>query len=231
MNKTQSAFLNSLLSVQTHLTLNADTVTTLPALEEEAEELTELIVAINANVQVQNSPSGAAKAKRDALKALNHIAYEVAGGVLAFADKTSNATLAAKVKYPRSGVTAGSSNLVVARCQDIVDATTANLPSLAKHGVTQAKVNSLKQRLKAYDTLRTMPRQAKAAAATATRQLGQLLPQAKQLLANRVDRLVWQFRETTPEFYQKYQTARAVVSAPTAAKEEKKLEVKVPKAA
>jgi hypothetical protein len=60
-----------------------------------------------------------------------------------------------------------------------------------------------------------MPRQAQAAAAAATRQLEQLFPDADRLLANRVDKLIRQFRESAPEFYQKYQVARTIVDAPT----------------
>lgn len=219
MTKVQSSQLNALLSVQAHLSLNAELVGTIPALDAASEELAETIIAINANVQVQTSPSGAAQAKREALATLGDIAFEIAGGVLAFADQAGNATLAAKVQYSRSGITTGSSNAIVARCQDIVDATTENLSSLGDHGVTQAKLTALKQRLKAYDTLRTMPRQAKAAAAAATTQLAKLLPKARRMLANRVDKLVWQFRGSAPEFFEKYQTARAIVDAPTPGKD------------
>jgi hypothetical protein len=94
-----------------------------------------------------------------------------------------------------------------------------NLQSFGDHGVTQAKLTALKQRLKTYDGLRVMLRQAKAAAAAATRQLEQLFPEADRLLANRVDRLVWQFRESAPEFYEKYQVARTIVDATTSTAE------------
>ena len=104
---------------------------------------------------------------------------------------------------------------MVARCQNVVDATAENLAALADHGVTSAKLNALKQRLKTYDTLRGLPRQAKAAAAAATRQLERLFPAVERLLQNRIDKLVWQFRISATEFYDKYQVARAVVDAPS----------------
>jgi hypothetical protein len=94
------------------------------------------------------------------------------------------------------------------------------LKSLGGHGVTQAKLTALKAKLTTYDTLRTMPRQATAASATATSQLAKLLPTVGRLLSNRVDRLVWQFRTSEPEFYEKYQVARAIVSASSPAAEE-----------
>lgn len=220
MTKVQSSQLNALLAVQTLLLANPMLLARLLALDEANEELTDLIMGVNANAKVQASPSGAAQAKEDALKAVGDLAFEVAGGVLSFAEKGQDAALAAKVLYSRSEVTGGSANAASTRIQGIIDVATENIASLGDHGVTQAKVNSLKQRLKTFDQLRVLPRQAQAAAAAATKQLARLFPKAMRLLDRRVDRLVWQFRATEPEFFDKYQTARAVVSAATHGKEE-----------
>jgi hypothetical protein len=103
----------------------------------------------------------------------------------------------------------------VARVQDIIDAATENLDSLGDRGVTTEKLKALKQALKTYDTLRALPRNAIGAGAAATKALDRLFPQVDRLLENQIDRLVWQFRATTPDFYDKYQTARTIVDAPT----------------
>lgn len=141
-------------------------------------------------------------------------------GVLAFADKSGNPTLAARVRFSRSAVSTGSSNAVVARVQDFIDAATENLDSLGDHGVTTEKLKALKQALKAFDAVRALPRNAIGAGAAATKALERLFPQADRLLENQVDRLVWQFRASTPEFYDKYQTARSIVSGATAGADE-----------
>lgn len=214
MNKNQSAKLNSYLAVQTLFAANSELVATLPALDTASDELAESITSINTLVQVQSSATGAAEAKSQALEVLGDVVYEIAGGVLSFAEAGQDFTLAGRIRFSRSGVTAGSSNAIVARCQDVIDAVTENLASLATHGVTQAKLTSAKQRLKSYDAVRVLPRQAKAASAAASRQLEQSFPEVERLLSQRVDKLVWQFRASTPEFYEKYQVARAVV-APT----------------
>jgi hypothetical protein len=171
-------------------------------------------------LELQSAPSGAAEAKQDALNTLGDLAYEVAGAVLSFAQKSGDLSLAARVRFSRSAICAGSGNALTARIQGVIDAATETLESLGKYGVTQSKLNTFKQRLKAYDALRVMPRQAKAAAAAATRQLEQLFPEATLLLANRIDKLVWQFRESAPDFYEKYQVARSIVDAPTPRPEE-----------
>jgi hypothetical protein len=221
MTKVQSSKLNALLAVQTLLLANPTFLAIILALGEAAEELTDFILAIMANLKVQSSPSGAAQATRDVRTSLGDLAYEIAGGVSSFAQKGKDPALAAKVAFSRSKITAGSGNVVSARIQGIIDVAVEHLESLGDHGITQAKVNSLKQRLKTYDQLRVLPRQAQAAAAAATKQLAQLFPQAALLLDYRIDRLVWQFRATQPEFFDKYQVARTVVAAPVQGKDDK----------
>lgn len=215
MKKTLSAKLNSYLALQSLLVASKAIVASVPALQEAIDAFMDFIEEISLNVKIQASPSGAAEAKRDALKALGDLAYEAAGAVLALADKSSDPALAARVRFSRSAVTAGSSNAVVARVQDIIDATTENLDSLGDRGVTTEKLKALKQALKAYETVRALPRTAIGAGAAATKALERLFPQVDRLLENQIDRLVWQFRATTPDFYDKYQTARAIVDAAT----------------
>lgn len=215
MKKTMSAKLNSYLALQNLLVASKTLVAAVPALQEAIDELVDFILEINLNAKVQAAPSGAADAKRDALNTLGDAAYEVAGGVLAFADKSGDLTLAARVRFSRSAVSAGSGNAVVARVQDVIDATTENLDSLGDHGVTADKLKALKQALKAYDAVRALPRNAIGAAAAATKALERLFPQVDKLLENQIDRLVWQFRASTPEFYDKYQTARSIVGVAT----------------
>lgn len=215
MNKQQSAKLNSILAVQTLLSANQEKIDTLPALDEAADALTEFITDINTLAQVQSSANGAAEAKASALTELGDSVYELAGAVLSFAEAGADFTLAGRVRFSRSGVVAGSSNAIVARCQDVIDTATEHLAALADYGVTQAKVTAAKQKLKAYDTVRVLPRQAKAASAAATRQLEAAFPKVERLLSQRVDKLIWQFRASDVEFYERYQVARTVVSGAT----------------
>ena len=215
MKRIFSAKLNSYLALQNLLVASKSLVAAVPALHEAIDALVDFILEINLNAKIQASPSGAAEAKREALNVLGDVAYEVAGGVLAFADKSGDPTLAARVRFSRSAVSTGSSNAVVARVQDFIDAATENLDSLGDHGVTTEKLKALKQALKTFDAVRALPRNAIGAGAAATKALERLFPQADRLLENQIDRLVWQFRASTPDFYDKYQTARSIVSGAT----------------
>ena len=89
-----------------------------------------------------------------------------------------------------------------------------NVQSAFKNGrVTQPKLTAFNQAIKTYDTLRSTPRQAKAAQSAATKQLGRAFPKVERILAGRIDKLMVQFKLSNPEFYDKYQTARSIVSA------------------
>jgi hypothetical protein len=148
--------------------------------------------------------------------------------VLSFAEASGNLALAVQARVSRHGVTAGSGNAIMARCQNLDEVAANNLTSLAPYGVTQAKLNTAKQRLKSYDALRGSPRQAKTASAAATRPLEALFPEVERLLTDRVDRLLWQFRESNPEFYERYQVARTVVPPATQTVETVSAAVTVP---
>ncbi len=92
---------------------------------------------------------------------------------------------------------------------------TAVLPSLADYGVTQAKLNVLSKKIEAFRKAHPAPRQRVNAGRAATKQLADLFTDLSALLRNRADRLVVQFRESAPEFYNEYQAARTVVNPPT----------------
>jgi len=219
MKKILSRKLNAYLAVLNLFQGAKITIAPLPALQEAIDELGEVVIEINLNVKIQGSPSGAAEAKRDALKELGDLAYEVAGGVYAQADKGKDFNLAARVKFSRSGVTAGSANALVARCQDIIDAATEDLESLGDHGVTVEKLKVLKLKLKSYDALRAVPRNAIGAAAASTTALERLFPQADRILNHQIEKLIWQFRATAPDLFDKYQSARSIVGVASSSTE------------
>jgi hypothetical protein len=58
-----------------------------------AYSLAELITSIHTNVQVQSSTASETDAKQAAFVELGDAAFEVAGGVLSFAEKSGNRTL------------------------------------------------------------------------------------------------------------------------------------------
>ena len=104
MSKKQSAKLDSLLAVQTLFASSLTLVSSLPALEEAAEELAETVLELNLNVKVQSVPTGAAQAKKEAGIAVGDAAFEVAGGVYSFATKSGARSKSTRLNSSHGGI-------------------------------------------------------------------------------------------------------------------------------
>lgn len=229
MNRQQTAKQSSYLSVSTLLAANETKVSTLPGLEQSSATLDGHLDGIDAHATVQASPSGAAKAKEAAKKNLAECALVVAAGVDAYADSSEDLELAGKVDFSLSDILEGSAGAMVARCKGILAVATAHAAELPDHGVTAAKITALKNAIKTFDSLRTLPRDARSARSVATKQLKVLFPKVDRLLARRIDRQMVQFKASDPEFYAKYRSARVIVDP--ASKAKKKTDAAAKKAA
>lgn len=213
MNANQSNKLNSHLAVQA--VLDGTTVwQSLPAFATGAEELDEHIASIESLAQTQASQSGAAAEKAQSFQVLVDAAYEVAAATRACAVASSNKELARRVDFSRSDVGKGRNTQVVSRCQDILAAATENLAALADYGVTQAKLTALKKKIEGFQAVQVKPRQGRATSSSATKELAKLFKEVDELLNERLDALVVQFKDSQPAFFNAYGTARSVVSNP-----------------
>lgn len=213
MNANQSNKFNSYLAVKAVLE-GTDVWESLPAFAAGAEELDEIIVAIQGNAQTQTSQNGAAAEKAQAFQVLVDAAYEVAAATRACAVASNNKELAKRVDFSRSDVGKGRDTSVVARCQDIWTAATENVGSLGNYGVTSAKLNALKKKIEDFQSVQAKPRQGKATSSSATKELSKLFRRADELLNDQLDGLAVQFKGTQPAFYNAYKTARVIVDTP-----------------
>lgn len=190
-------------------------VTALPALVKARTELSGLLDEIETQSKKQQAHSGVTVEKVAALKALGDAAFEIASAVHACAVAGGNTELAAKLNYGRAELTRDADKTILNRAEEIHEAATTVLASLADYGVTQAKLNAFSKKIEAFRRAHPAPRQRVNSSSAATVQLSQLFPQLTELLRNRVDRLLVQFRESAPEFYNEYQSARTVVNPAT----------------
>ena len=111
----------------------------------------------------------------------------------------------------------GADRKILNRSEQIHEIATAVLPSLADFGVTQAKLNAFSKKIEAFRKAHPAPRQRVNSSSSATKQLAEQFAELNVLLRKRADRLLVQFRESAPEFYNEYQSARTVVSPATGA--------------
>lgn len=171
------------------------------------------VAQILAFASKQIRTSGGAAEKRAALQTLGDAACFVATQVSAYAAKTSNLTLQARVNYSRTSVTAGSEQDAVTRCQTIHTSATEHLAALSKYRVDAAKLTELDHAIKAFQALINAPRDSTAQSAAATKQLPALFKTTDALLKNQLDKLMACFSASEPTFHAEYQTARVIVDA------------------
>jgi len=214
MNATQSNKLRSYQTVQAVLEEHEETWKTLPAFEAGVDELEGIIPQINSQAQTQASRIGAAQEKAYAPEGLGNAAYEVAAAVRAYATANEDHELAGRVDFSRSDVTDGREFEVATRCRDILEAATAHIDSLADYGVNQAKLNALKKKIETFDGLQARPRQVIATSSAATKTLPKLFGKVDVVLGKRLDGLIVQFKDSAPDFYNAYRSARSIVDNP-----------------
>ena len=189
--------------------------TALPALVAVTEELNELLEGIETQFKKQQALSGVSLEKTAALQALANAGFEIISAVQSCAAATGNPELAGKTNFKRGKLNRGADKTILNRAEEIHEIATAVLSSLADYGVTQAKLNAFSKKIEALRKAHPAPRQRVNAGRSATKQLAELFQELTDLLRKRADRLLVQFRESAPEFYNEYQSARTVVSPAT----------------
>lgn len=166
---------------------------------------------IDGQMEIAQGNPGAKQLKELARKNLCTSVCEVIGAVGSYATKNGDPELVAKVGYSPSEVTAGKSSDVVARCKAIWSAATEVVADLGKFGITPAKLTLLKKRIDAFDGVKVAPLQNRVKKRGATQLLPQFVRDAVGILRDQLDGLMIQFSEASPNFYEEYFAARAVV--------------------
>lgn len=218
MKKTQSNKLRAYQTVEVTLETNQAVWQNLPAFVAAVEEFTAIIPEIQALAQTQASREGAANEKSYALASLGDTAFEVGAAVHAYAVTQQDYALEGRVDFSRSTIVYGRESSVVARVRDIHAAATAQLANLADYGITAAKLTAFKKKIDAFEDMQPKPRQQIATGSAATTNLQGQFRAADTILTKRLDNLVFQFKASAPDFFNAYQTARAVVDSARARK-------------
>ncbi len=155
------------------------------------------------------------KARRNAPQArlsLCTITVEVMGGIKAYCAVAQDPELLAKVAFTGSTVCTGKVNEVVGRCKNIHQAATENAGALVKYGITAAKLTRLDKAIKAFDKVKTAPRQHRVIQSAATQLIPVLVDSGVAIVRDQLDELMPQFKEANPSFFNAYFAARVVVN-------------------
>lgn len=206
----------------------------IPAYASAVTALDETVTAITEAARTQTARSGNAAAKGSAFLTMTNAAFTVCSALRALASATEDRKLSAEVDFSRTDLSRGRETDVVNRCQTILNLGNENAEVLAaKYNVSANDLKAVKTAITAFTELQPKPRQSRATATAATRELETLFATLDELLNNQIDPLTEKFRESEAAFYNEFQTARSIVSnaATREAKAATITTVNVPKAA
>jgi hypothetical protein len=156
-------------------------------------------------------PGGFSADKSQALHVLGDLAFRIASAIAACGHDAGNGDLAGRVAYSRSNITRGPEAAVIARCRSIHTTGTEYAEQVAEYGVTTADLTNLKKKIDAFQALQPNPRRARAGVSSATKELKKVIKEADTLLANKLDKLIVQFKDSESDFYNEYVSARKLV--------------------
>ena len=182
------------------------------AFTEGVEALGETNAALDAQIQAAQGNPGATTAKEQARLGLCAIGMEVIGAMKAYCAVAQDPELLGQVSFTASTICAGKVSEVVGRCKNVWQAATDNAAALVKYGITPAKLTKLNNAIKAFDRMKTAPRQQTAIKSAARKLIPVLVNSGVGILRDQLDQLMPQFKASNPGFCNAYSAARVVVN-------------------
>lgn len=212
MNRVQENQLSMFLSVEKVLQDNSTVWNSVPVVVTAVGNFTANLVALRKAIDAQaKSITGYAKDKRKALLEMADKALEVRAAIFAYADTLDNNTLKDRVRYSRSKLTYSSDTLCAEFAQVIKDEGQALGVALNPYGVGNTKLTQLQQSIDAYLALVPSTRVAITSRKLATKKLRDGFSGTSKLLTERLDKLMFRFKQSFPDFFTQYFDARIIV--------------------
>jgi hypothetical protein len=214
MNAKQENKLSMYLAVKAVCDRNTSTWQSLQAFGDAYADFGTHVQNIQNIAQSQAADSTGLSADKQQLReTMADIALEVGNAVYAYARKSKNNELTAKVNVTRSSFLGGRDTIAADSARNVLAEANGNLANLGPFGVTADKLTALKGAIDAYADSIAKPRDARASGATATSKLADEFSAADEVLGDQMDTLVLQFRSANAVFVTDYQNARLIVDS------------------
>ena len=154
---------------------------------------------------------GYAKDKAEKKEAMVDLTLDVAQAGYALAVDISDAVLQGKMDFSRSDLLAGRDTVIGQRCQGIHTEAAAVVAQLAPYGILPADMAALQTAIDAYVDVVDAPRVAVTVRKGATTAIDKLVSLTSDILNDRMDKLMPEFKTSAPAFFQEYFDARIIV--------------------
>lgn len=136
----------------------------------------------------------------------------VADAIAAFAAKSGDPDLAAKVDVTKSSLDRLPDSDLVQTAQRVLAAAAANLAALGPYGIKDAQKEALEEAASLFSGKKESPRQAMVGRKVETLSLPEAIRSVRSIFRNELDKLMTQFKKPNPDFYNGYFTARIIVN-------------------
>ena len=215
MNQTQVNRVTMFGSVSDYMNLDTNKAIWSPmkAAVDTLAELDAMLGDLAKKTGKQQTPvSGAAGAKENVRLDYEAKILEIGDQLASIAAAANDPALAAQVQFSKAGLGKLPDDDLETTGKRVATLAQANMAALADHLVTAADVAELEQLTADFDAIKNQPRTAIAGRAGETATLPDQIAAATNLLRDRLDKQMTKFRQTNPEFYAGYQSARVVVN-------------------
>jgi len=138
-------------------------------------------------------------------------ALKVSTSVHAYATEINDNTLREKINYSPSDLKIARDTILIDMCQLIHDEANNVVTNLADYGVTPAELTDLQGKIDDYEAIVAGPRNAITDRSTATIELENLFITGDDILTNKLDKLITQFKQSDPEFTTQYANSRKII--------------------
>lgn len=135
----------------------------------------------------------------------------IGDAIAAFAQKTADADLAAKVEMNKSSLDGLKESDLVLAAKRVTDAAEANLAALDGYGVNATNNDELKAAADLFANKKESPRQAIVGRRVETMSLPAAIRFVRSIFRKEIDKLMSAFKKPEPDFYKGYFVARIIV--------------------
>jgi len=172
-----------------------------------------LLNTINKTRQIQlRSITGVTQMKWDAMFKASEKGFFIAQPVCAYAKSIGDHKTVDRVSFSISKLMNERDTVIFVKLRDVKEFAQNYLDQLGDYGITQADIDELDVLTEHYAVIVENPRQSITNRARATKDLREQMNEAKVLLTDYMDRLVYRFKAGNPEFWQQYMNARKIIN-------------------
>ena len=192
-----------------------DSVKQVPALARTVETLTQNLAEIENVHKAQKSDTTGITSGKDSIRdELEEQVLQLAGMLHGYADEHKREDMLSLSRIQASDLRNSAQSELIRVCSTLLDKVTETAGELGDYGFQAEMLTGANELLTQFRDAVPSVRDVQVGKTVATDRLQELISENMHLLDERADRLMRQFSNSQPEFYNEYQKARIIIDAP-----------------